>query len=342
MIRQKAFTIALAATGLAVLAGSALASDNKIALVPGGPHPYFAPWEAGAAAAKKDFSIAAVDYKVPADWKLDLQTEMLESLASQGYKGFGVFPGDPVGLNATVTELKGAGIAVVSLGGCTTDPTDSLFCLATDPYKTSYDMAKAAIEAMGGKGNLVHITGLLIDPNTTLRMKAVEKAVEETNGAVKLLQTLTDTDEQAAGDQKINALFAASKDQIDGVVATAYISSVVTTKSLRAIGDKRIKFVGFNDDPIILDGIKDGFVDSTYVQNPYGQAYVGAYALDLIAGVCTVKADAPWVASPQTAHFIDSGVVKVSSANVGDYQADVMKLTGDIQSGFKAAYLSCN
>ena len=64
-----------------------MASDNKIAVAPGGPHPYFAPWEQAAADAKRDFGIAAVDYKVPADWKLELQTELLESLATQGYKG---------------------------------------------------------------------------------------------------------------------------------------------------------------------------------------------------------------------------------------------------------------
>ena len=129
---------ALAALTLSLMGGAALASDNKIALIPGGPHPYFAPWEQAAADAKKDFGIAAVDFKVPTDWKLELQTELLESLAAQGYKGFGIFPGDPVGINSTVTELKGAGIPVAALAGCTEDPTDVAFCFATDVYNSAY------------------------------------------------------------------------------------------------------------------------------------------------------------------------------------------------------------
>src|SRR6201988_1699130 len=60
----------LATTGLI---GAAQASENKIALIPGGPHPYFAPWEQAAADAKKDFNIAAVDFKVPTEGKLNLQ-----------------------------------------------------------------------------------------------------------------------------------------------------------------------------------------------------------------------------------------------------------------------------
>jgi ABC-type sugar transport system substrate-binding protein len=193
---------ALAALSLSLLGGVVLASDNKIAVAPGGPHPYFAPWEQAAADSKKDFGIADVEYKVPTAWKLELQTELLESLASQGFKGFGIFPGDPVGVNSTITELKGAGIPVAALGGCTVDPTDAVFCFATDPYKTTYTMTKALIAAMGGKGNIVHLTGLLIDTNTTLREQAVQKAVDETNGAVKLLQTVADTDAEEAGDRR--------------------------------------------------------------------------------------------------------------------------------------------
>ena len=334
--------IVLGAFGLALAADGAQASNNKIVVAPGGPHPYFGPWEQAAADAQKDFGIASVQYKVPSDWKLELQTELLDGLASQGVKGFGIFPGDPVGVNSTIKELKGAGIPVAALGGCTADPTDAVFCFATDPYKTTYTMTKALIAAMGGKGNLVHLTGLLIDTNTTLREQAVQKAVDETNGAVKLFQTVADTDDPTMGDQKINALLAASKDKIDGIVATAHITSAVAAKALRAIGDKRIKFVAFDDDQAVIDDVKDGFAQATFVQNPYGQAYVGAYALDLLAsGACVVNPGAPWIKTPQTVHFIDSGVLPVTADKLGSYQTDIKALTKDIQSKFKETYLTC-
>ncbi len=267
---------AVLAAAVALSPLAALASDNKIALVPGGPHPYFAPWEQAAADAQKDFGIAAVEYKVPAEWKLDLQTELFESLAAQGYAGFGYFPGDAVGVNSTVAELKANDIPAVALGGCAQDPTDTAFCMATDVYQSAYLGTKALIEAMGGQGAVVHLAGLLVDPNTTLRVQAVEKAVAETSGAVTLLQTLGDTDNQEQGDQKINALLAAQKDEIGGMIATGYISSVVAATALKNLGDKRIKLIGIDDDKIVLDGIRDGFVAGTMAQNPYGQGYIGA------------------------------------------------------------------
>jgi len=332
--------VAAALMGLA--AGAAHASDNKIALIPGGPHPYFAPWEQAAADAQKDFGIAAVDFKVPAEWKLALQTELLESLASQGYTAFGIFPGDAVGINTTVEELAANNLPSAALAGCAQDPTKVNFCLGTDVYNSAYLGTQALIKAMNGKGKIVHLAGLLVDPNTKLRMDAVEKAVGETNGEVTLVQHITDTDAQEAADQKINALLGAQKDEIDGLISTAYIPSVVAAKSLRNLGDKRIKLIGIDDDQIVLDGIKDGFVAGTMAQNPYGQGYVGAYVLDLIAsGACTVKEDAPWIKTPQTARFIDSGTLLISNDNIAGYKDDLKKLTGEIQSTFKDKYLAC-
>ena len=153
---------------------SVSASDNRIALIPGGPHPYFEVWEKAAADAKKDFGIAVVDFKVPNDWKLKLQTELIESLVAQGYNGFGIFPGDPVGINSTVSELKDNNALAVALAGCAADPTDMAFCLGTDVYGSAYLGTKALIKAIGGQGNLVHLAGSLVYPYTALRQDVVE------------------------------------------------------------------------------------------------------------------------------------------------------------------------
>jgi len=333
---------ALLACSVALSPLAAAASDTRIVLTPGGPHPYFAPWEQAAADAAKDFGIAAVEYRVPSEWKLELQTELVESAAAQGFTAFGIFPGDAVGVNSVVSELKANDIPSVALGGCAQDPTDMGFCMATDVFQSAYLGTKALIEAMGGSGAIVHLAGLLVDPNTTLRVQAVEKAVSETNGAVTLLQTVGDTDNQEQGDQKINALLAAQKDQIGGMIATAYISSTVAATALRNLGDKRIKLVGIDDDKIVLDGIRDGFVAGTMAQNPYGQGYIGAYALDQLANGCEVKADAPWITTPQTARFIDSGTLLISSANIDSYAADLKALTSELQAEFKDKFLTCS
>ena len=334
--------LAALAFGSAVLAAgfAEAASDTKVALVPGGPHPYFAAWELAAADASKDLGIA-VEYKVPAKWELSLQNELLESLVGQGFNAFGIFPGDAVGTNATIGELADFGNPSAVLAGCTKDPTKAAFCLGTDVYNSAYLGTKELISALGGKGNIAHFTGFLVDPNTQLRIEAVEKAVAEAGGGVKLIQVIADIDAPEPADQKINAFLAAQGQEVDGIVTTAWVPAVVAATSLRNLGDKRIKMVGIDHDEVVLKAIKDGFVHGTMLQNPYGQGYIGAYALDLIRTGCTVKDDAPWLKTAQTDHFIDSGTAFVGADKVGTYQEAMKAVTKDILGTFKDKYLSC-
>jgi len=308
-------------------------TPTKVAVVPGGPHPYFAPMEGALADANAAFGLEEGVFKAPERWDLNAQNELVETLIAQGYNGFALFPGDANGSNGTIEELMAEGIPTVLVGGCTTQPTQAQFCIATDVANSAYLGTKALIESMGGEGTIAHMTGFLVDPNTTLRMEAVERAVVETGGQVTLLQHLADVDSQEEADNKINALLAASGDEIDGIITTAYVPSVVAATALQNMGDKRIKMVGIDDDPIVLQAIEEGFLVGTMAQNPYGQAYVASFALDRLRQGCTMAEDAPYL--------IDSGTFLIDAGAVDTYADELKGITDEIQSGFEAAYLSC-
>ena len=52
-------------------------SGTKVALVPGGPHPYFAAWEQAGLDAVKDFGLGKEDYRVPEAGDLSKQNELI-------------------------------------------------------------------------------------------------------------------------------------------------------------------------------------------------------------------------------------------------------------------------
>ena len=335
-------TVVAAILGIGALGISfAQAADVRVALVPGGPHPFFAPWEQSAADAQKDFNLAAADYKVPQEWKLDLQNKLIESLAAQGYNAFGVFPGDATGTNATLGELANFGVPSVAIGGCTQSPSPAKFCLATDVYRSAYLGTKALIKEMGGKGNILHTGSRLVDPNTQLRIAAIDKAAEEAGPDVKIYQHLTDTDSQETGDQRINGLLAAKGAEVDGIISTGYVSSVVAARSLRNIGDKRIKMIGIDDDPVVLDAIKDGFLQGTMAQNPYGQGYIAAFVLKRFLEGCDIKEGAEFQETPQNKTFIDSGTLLIHAGNIDTYKDELKKIASDIIGSFEEKYLVC-
>jgi ribose transport system substrate-binding protein len=332
------------ATAFAVLPSAPAQADpssTRVALVPGGPHPYFAAWEQAGADAARDFHLGAADYKVPPSWTLSQQNDLISSLAAQGYNAFLIFPGDAVGTRPIVAELADNGIPAIALAGCLLDPSKALFCMGTDTGHSAYLGTKALIKTIGGHGRIAHFTGFLVDPNTKWRMDAVAQAVAETNGAVTLVETIADIDAPEPAQDKINSFLATQGSQIDGIVTTAWIPAVVAAQALRKIGTKRIHMIGIDHDQVVLQAIKDGYVDGTMLQNPYGQGYVGSYVMARLAAGCKVKEDAPWTKTAQTTHYIDSGTALAGPAEVDNYLETMRAVTKTLLAGFEQKYLTC-
>jgi ribose transport system substrate-binding protein len=170
----------------------------------------------------------------------------------------------------------------------------------------------------------------------------VKKAAAETNGAVEVIQVIADIDAPEPAEEKINAYLAAHGAEVDGIVTSAWVPAVVASNALRKMGDKRIKMVGIDHDEVVLKAIKDGFVNGTMLQNPYGQGYIGSYVLDKLRSGCKLKADAPWKSNALTAKFVDSGTVFVDATQVDQYVDAMRGITKSILANFEKDYLTCS
>ncbi|WP_331772873.1 sugar ABC transporter substrate-binding protein (plasmid) [Embleya sp. NBC_00888] len=309
-------------------------SDVKVALVPGGAHPYFQLWKGTGAKAKADFGLGNVAYDETAEWNQAKQNSLLTSLAARGTNAFGIFGVSPTDVNSTFADLKSKGFAVASLGSCPAGGAlKADFCLSTDVEQAAYKATQANITAMGGHGSLVHLTGNNVDSNTQRRIAGVKKAVAETNGQVTLLTTVTDIDTDLQTAQKaVSDLLTAQGSKINGLVATAYNPAVAAAAAIKQ-GNLPIKVVAIDDDPKILAGVSDGSVSATVTQNPVGQAYVGTWALSrLQSKECTMRT--PGV-------VIDSGSFVVTRDNVATYDTERQAKTDQLMGDFKGSVLAC-
>lgn len=341
----------IAAASLAVLTGCTSASDSsaggtgsdsaedlssvRVALVPGGAHPYFQPWITAGADAQEEFGLGEVTFNETAEWDQTKQNDVINSLVANGYNAFGVFGVSPTDINSTFEKLKDAGIAVGSIASCPAgDENLADFCLSTDTEEAAYQATVAAIEAIGGEGTIVHMTGNNVDSNTQRRIAGVERAIEETDGKVTLLQTITDVDTDLATAQKAASdLLAANGSEIDAIVTTAYNPAVASAEAINESG-LPIQLIAIDDDATILDGIRDGSVYGTVVQNPAGQAYVGSWVLaQLASGSCEM-------AEPGV--VVDSGSFVVTKDNVETYDDERQAFADDVLTQFQDELLVCD
>jgi ribose transport system substrate-binding protein len=298
----------------------------KYAVVPPVVHPFYGPFPGAIADATKDFNLGTVEYQLPQNFVQNEQNQILDGLVAKGYNAFAIQPADPVAGNAKIGELADAGMLVVTFGGCPTPPSKAPFCTATDVKQAAYQGAVALIKAMGGKGNMVHLTGEVADINSKRRMEGVDQALKE-NPDVKLIQTIGDIDTPEKAPNAVASLLAARRSEVNGILATAYNPAVAVANELRQLDEKNIKAVGIDTDKIVLDAIKDGYLTGTMAQNPYGMAYLPLESLNLMTQGYTWKSDQPF--------FQDSGSFYVDASSVGDLDAAAKALNDELKVSWK-------
>ena len=309
------------------------AAATKFAFIGALVHPVYSNVPQALQDAAAAYGISPVPvFTTPQEFDQVQQNTIVDGLIANGYTGLSIQVDDPVAGNDTITKIAAQGIYVVATGGCPEQPTKAPFCMATDTKQMAYLAATNVISAMGGKGNLVHLTGQPQDVNTQHSIDGVAQAIAEHPG-IKLIQTITGLDESAqAAANIVSSLLASKRNQIDGIVSTSGDATPEIATEFTRLGEKRIKAVGINISPTtILDAIKAGYLTGTMAQNIYGQGYLAMYSLKLMTEGCTWNGP----------FNIDTGAFFVNQTNVDNAVQGLAQLTTNLAQDWKTKYWTC-
>jgi ribose transport system substrate-binding protein len=303
----------------------------KIAWYASAVHPYFDAVKKGVEAFEKDYKISVLKQIGP-DWNQESETNGIEALIAKGYRGFAVYPSNASGANSVYKEVVDAGGFVVNFGASSQLPTPASFAVATDVKYAASVATQTLIKLMGNQGNILDVLEVLTDPNTVLRKQGVEEVVKAFAGT-KIIQEVADINSIEAATQKIQDAIAAQNGKIDGIVCTGYTTTVAAAQILteyNKTAKKKIRFIGIDDDPVVIKALKAGYIDATIGQNNFGHGYISCvldkYLLD------------GWVPKPGKYH-VNSGIVVVTQGNVDSYQSLLGGVTKDIVSKLEKDYL---
>ena len=296
-------------TLITVFAAEVKKEDIKIGVI-GVMHPYFEPWREISERYMKETGIE-VGHRATQHFDQEEQNVIFDAMVSQGYNGFAIWPGHYTSVNIPIAELDQMDIPVVVIAGPVALPTDAKLCIDEDTKKSIMTLAEELIKELGGKGNIVAFYGELSDPDTRLRKEGVEEMVARYPN-VKIIAELADIDELEKATERIGSLLGARRDEIDGIIATCYVPTLVTINDLTEIGDKRIKLVGMgtNNDPTHTPAIKKGYMTGYISQSPLAQAWLGMEAIRLLLSGYTIK---------EGVYFVELEHFYTSIDNVDDY-----------------------
>jgi len=297
------------------------------------PHPYITEVQSGAATAERDLGTRI--YKmVGQEWSQDNESLNVEALSTKGHKAFSIYPGDAAGANGLFAALKRKGQIVVAYGAEPALPTPASFTVATDIKGAAMAACEELIRLMGDKGNILNVLETVTDINTRKRDEGINEVVAK-HPNVKIIQTIADMTQVSEATNKIQSALAARGGEIDGVITTGYnptiAAAAILTEWHKDASHKRIKFVGIDTGDTVIQAIRDGSIDATVAQNPFGHGYISCTILKLMLdGWKPVK----------DYQFINAGIVFVNKGNIDTYPKEVRKITDGIVADLKTKYLT--
>jgi ribose transport system substrate-binding protein len=325
--------LTIAAVVLGVKVSRRQAAREPIAWYGNAAHPYINEVRVGVEALARDAGVG-IHCGIGQEWTQDNQNVNVEALSTRGYRAFALYPGDAAGANGLFKLLRGRGQHVVSYGAEPALPTPASFTVATDIKGAAMTATEELIRLMGGRGKILNLLEAVTDVNTRKRDEGIRQVVAKHPG-VQIVQTLSDMIQIGEATTKIQSALAARAGEIDGIIATGFNPTVATAAILiewhKDPQHKRIRFVGIDTDATVIRAIRDGSIDATIAQNPFGHGYISCTILKLMNEGWTPRRDY---------QFINAGLVVVTRDNLDNYSADIRKVTDGIVAELKTKYLN--
>jgi len=307
-----------------LLTSSCQKSDNKvIGVVPkGANHIFWLTVKAGAekAAAEAGYS---VEWNAPAlEIDAKRQQDIVESMVNRKLAGIALAPVDKKALVSVVERATAAGIATV-IYDSDVDTAQRLSYIATDNKEGGRMAARRIGELLGGKGK-VGVIGFM--PGSASTMEREDGFTEELKAkfpGIQMVGMQFGMADRAKAMAVTENMMTAHPD-LDGLFADNESSSSGAVQALKSRGNRNVKLVAFDASDALVADLKEGWIDSLVLQDPYRMGYdsVKAITRKLSGETPSARLDLPAtlatrddLAAGRVAKQLLPGFVKVSGAH---------------------------
>jgi ribose transport system substrate-binding protein len=237
-------------------------------------------WQSHLIASKKagkDLGVKILDYAPTKADNVEEQKRILEDLVTAGVDAVVLAPANTEAVRGAVTDLLKAGIPVVydnTMGPSDVDYTTFVGC---DSTQAGEEIAKAIGKGMGGKGNLLVLSGVVGQSTSDLRTKAVLDYVKANFPNIKAESAVTNW----AFDQGRNVTsdyITKWGDKLKGIVAVGGNQAEGAVEAVKAANMRGVLITGFDVQEPQFTAVEKGDEFFTVSQGVYEQAYLSVVA----------------------------------------------------------------
>jgi len=275
---------------------------------------------------------------MPANGTAEEQKRILEDLLAKGVQGIALSPKDPENMTPLIDKVCARTLLITQDSDA---PQSKRLCyVGMDNYDAGRMCGKLVEEALPNGGAIVVLVGNLDQDNARRRRQGV---IDELLGRTRDPKRFDAQDAQLKGDKyEIRATFtdqfdrqkgkAAAQDalvrwsDVAGMVGLYEYEPPLILEAVKSAGKlDQIAIVAFDENEATLQGVLDGHIHGTVVQNPYEY---GRRSLELL-GKLVREADADKRAALLPAGgFLDIPARQIRKADVKAFWDDLKLKTG--------------
>lgn len=264
--------VALLAAALPVLAACAAPGGDSPSSDPDQPivmlqvptldNSYWADVIKGAKASAEALGVT-VDVQVYGD-STDTQLSQVQQAGSKGVDMALLFAQDQASSPTLIKAATDQGIYVTNIFSNQpwSTPSDEEFdghyvgYFLPDNVKDSYNMASSVLDQIGGKGKVIHITGIPGNTTAEERQQGVQQALDE-NPGVELVARESGGENRVATQPVIEDLLTANPD-VDAIICHNDDSAIAVINALKDRGMTDVKVGGIDAIDEFLDDMQNG------------------------------------------------------------------------------------
>jgi ABC-type sugar transport system substrate-binding protein len=235
-------------------------------------------------AAKLGVKISVLSGNVSGTISISKQVSEVQQFISEKVNLILVTPSDPSAIVPVIKQANSAGIPVIAVNTRVGTGAKTVLFVGDNDYAYGVDEGKLVAQAIGGKGSVAILLGVLGDSPEVLRTEGIDATLKGYPG-IHIVSSIADNWVNATNISDVQDLLVKYPNSTLGAVVAEGPEMYAGAEYARSHGDKSTKFIAGDYSKEVETAIKNGSVYGTVDQSPQTEGMLGVqYAFDYLSG----------------------------------------------------------
>lgn len=243
--------------------------SKRVAFVTNNASDYWTIARKGCEKADAELANVSVEFKIPADGTAAEQKRILADLLANGVAGIAISPVDPANQVQLINDTAKQALVITQDSDAPT--SDRKLYIGTDNRAAGRQAGELIKEALPAGGKIMLFVGKIDAQNAQERYQGIKDALQ--GSKIEIVDVRTDDTDPIRAKSNVADALVKNSDLACLVGLWSYNGPAIynAVKDAGRVG--QIKIVCFDEDDQTLNGIKEGGIYATVVQQPYEFGY---------------------------------------------------------------------